>query len=184
MTKDSTLVERAMRLATRAHAGQARKESNLPYITHPFMVSLLLAKHGFSDTVLAAALTHDVLEDTPVTAAELEAELGPEVLALVQAVSYDESLSWEDQRTKYVADVRAASEDVKAISIADKIHNAQSFILGYEAQGKDMWKNFNRGRDKKIWFEEEMVTMLKETWQHPLVDQYAILVEEMKNLEY
>ena len=46
-----TLTEKAMRIATRAHAGQTRKESDLPYITHPFMVALLLQKYDFSEAV-------------------------------------------------------------------------------------------------------------------------------------
>ena len=55
MTDDSTLIERAMRLAARAHLGQTRKESNLPYLMHPSMVALMLARHGFGSEVLAAA---------------------------------------------------------------------------------------------------------------------------------
>lgn len=184
MTKDSVLLERAMRMAARAHLGQTRKESNLPYLMHPSMVALMLAKHGFNATVQAAALVHDVLEDTEVGEAQMLEVLGEEVVSLVKAVSYDDSLSWEDARVAYVEAVRLAPEGAKAISVADKIHNAQSLILGHQAQGKAVWSNFTRPRDKKLWFEEEMLKMLKESWQHPLVEEYGILVEELKALEY
>lgn len=184
MTKDSTLIERAMRLAARAHLGQTRKESNLPYLMHPGMVALILAKHGFGAEVLAGALVHDVLEDTEVGEIEMQEELGEEVLAFVKAVSYDQALSWEDARVAYVESVRKAPEGAKAISVADKIHNAQSLILGHQAQGKGIWSNFTRPRDKKLWFEEEMLKMLRESWRHPLVEEYAALVEELKALEY
>lgn len=184
MTQDSTLIERAMRLSARAHLTQTRKESNLPYLMHPSMVALMLARHGFASEVLAAALVHDVLEDTEVGEIEMGEELGQEVVALVKAVSYDPALSWEDARVAYIESVRQAPEGAKAISVADKIHNAQSLILGHQREGKSMWSNFTRPRDKKLWFEEEMLKMLRESWQHPLVDEYAVLVEELKALEY
>ena len=179
-----TLVEKADRLAERAHEGQTRKESNAPYITHPRAVARILEEHGFDDTAVAAALVHDVVEDTPLCLDDVRRELGDEVARLVEAVTYDDSLSWEGKREKYIEAVRQGPEGAKAISVADKIHNARSFIAGYGVQGRDMWKNFNKGRDKKLWFEEAMLKMLRETWQHPLVGEYAALIEEMKCLEY
>ncbi|MBP7770780.1 MAG: bifunctional (p)ppGpp synthetase/guanosine-3',5'-bis(diphosphate) 3'-pyrophosphohydrolase [Candidatus Pacebacteria bacterium] len=180
---EATLIEKAIRMATSAHEGQMRKDGP-PYIIHPVAVSLMLARHGFAEAVIAAALVHDVLEDTPVTADEMREELGQEVLGLVQTVSYDKTLSWEDQRIKYVEAVRAGSDGAKAISVADKIHNAESLLMGYQKEGKTMWSHFNRSRDKKLWFEEEMLKMLRESWHHPLVKEYAVLVEKLKNLEY
>lgn len=179
-----TLIEKADQLAARAHAGQTRKEKDVPYITHPRAVAALLQKHGFSDTVIAAALVHDTVEDTPVTMEEIRRELGDEVAALIEPVTHDDSLLWEEKKQKYIDTVRAASAEVKAISVADKIHNAESFLAGYEEQGKAVWKYFNRGRDKKIWFEEAVLKMLRETWRHPMVEEYAVLVEKMKKLEY
>lgn len=173
------IVERAARIAIEAHAGQMRKDGP-PYILHPFMVALLLEKHGFSDIVIAAALTHDVLEDTNVSEEELRAALGEEVVSLVKTVSYDKSLSWEDKRVKYIESVRQGSDGAKAICIADKIHNAESLLIAYEKEGADVWKHFNRGKDKKVWFESEMLKMFQEMWTHPLVEEYASLVEKME----
>jgi (p)ppGpp synthase/HD superfamily hydrolase len=178
-----TLIEKAIRMATSAHEGQMRKDGP-PYIIHPVAVTLMLAQRGFAEEVIAAALVHDVLEDTTVTAEQMRGELGPDVLELVQTVSYDKNLSWEDQRVKYIEAVRAGSEGAKAISIADKIHNAESLLMGYQKEGKAIWSHFNRDRDKKLWFEEEMLKMFKESWQHPLVNEYAALVEKLKALEY
>jgi (p)ppGpp synthase/HD superfamily hydrolase len=183
MSRNASLIEKALRLAFAAHEGQMRKDGP-PYIIHPVAVALLLAKQGFSDTVLAAALVHDVLEDTKVTPQELEAELGGDVLQLVELVSYDKTLSWEDQRKKYIETLRTAPPEAKAISIADKIHNAESLIMAHEKEGPTVWQHFNRGRDKKLWFEEAMLAMTQETWNHPLVDEYASVVERLKQLEY
>jgi len=178
-----TLIEKADHLAARAHEGQVRKEGGIPYITHPRAVAEILNAYNFPEQVIAAALVHDVLEDTTVTPEELRAELGDDVLRMVEELSYDKKLGWEAQREAYAEAVRAAPEGVKAISIADKIHNARSLVAAHAAAGPAVWQRFNRGKEKKLWFEDLMLNMFRETWQHPLVDEYAVLVEQMKALD-
>lgn len=178
------LIEKALLLALRAHEGQERKEQPIPYIVHPVEVALILAKHGFPDPVIAAALVHDTVEDTPVTLEDVRRELGEEVAALVAPVTHDDSLSWDDKKKAYVESVRGASEAVKAISVADKIANAESLIAAAGKQGTGIWAHFKRGRDKKLWFEHAMLDMLRESWQNPLVDEYAELVSAMDALPY
>ncbi len=181
-TRNHALLERAMLLAFRAHEGQTRKDAPTPYIVHPFEVGLILARYGFSDVVIAAALVHDTVEDTPVTLEDVRRELGDEVAAIVAPVTHDDTLSWEDKKRAYIEAVRAASEAAKAVSVADKIANAHSLLAAYAREGTAVWRHFNRGRDKKIWFENAMCAMLKETWMHPLVEEYARLVDEMNTL--
>ncbi len=178
-----TLTEKADQLAARAHEGQTRKGSNEPYITHPRAVAAILKAQGFGESVIAAALVHDVVEDTKTTLEDVRRELGEEVARLVELVTHDDTLSWEEKKQKYIDTVRTASAEVKAIAVADKIHNTQSFIAGYGIQGEKMWEYFSRSREKKLWFEEVMLTVLRETWEHPLVDEYAALVERMKALD-
>ncbi|MCA9339806.1 MAG: HD domain-containing protein, partial [Candidatus Saccharibacteria bacterium] len=104
-----TLTEKALRLATAAHKDQVRKSDGSPYITHPVMVGMLLKEYGFSEAVVAAGFTHDVLEDTSVTREELAAKLGEDVAVMVDGVSEDKDLSWEARKERYVAGVVAAS---------------------------------------------------------------------------
>ena len=73
-----TLIEKAFLAALEAHEGQERKDGP-PFIVHPVMVTLILAQHGAGERVLAAALTHDVLEDTRFGEDRLRKELGNEV---------------------------------------------------------------------------------------------------------
>jgi (p)ppGpp synthase/HD superfamily hydrolase len=177
-----SLLETATRIAVRAHASQKRKEGNLPYISHPVMVALKIAKYDFSDEVIAAALVHDVLEDTDFGAGNLKNELGEEVFEIVQAVTNDDTLSWEDKKLHYIETVRNGPEGAKAVATADKVHNMESLLLAYGEQGPAIWEHFNAGKEKKIWFEEEMLKMLKRTWQHPLVHEYQILLDELKSI--
>lgn len=183
MNQDISLIERAIRIAISAHGDQVRRNDGSPYFIHPLMVGFKLEKHGFSDTVVAAGIAHDILEDTDVTEDELREILGDDVVDIVTVVSHDDSLSWDDKKKGYVEQLRNAPEEAKAVSVADKIHNAESMVVTYKEIGGDIWKKFKRSKERKMWFEDMVLSMLKETWDHPMVDEYALLVEEMRNME-
>lgn len=176
----TNITEKALNIAILAHSGQVRKGDESPYVIHPVIVALKLAKYNFSDTIIAAALVHDVLEDTDFSAENLKAELGNEVLEIVESVSNDDSLPWEEKKKKYIETVRNGSDGAKAISVADKIHNMESLLSAYADQGEDVWKKFNRGKEEKMWFEREVLKMLKETWKHPLIEEYEGLLRQME----
>lgn len=180
---DIWILEKATQLAIKAHKNQKRKWEEVPFITHPFMVALKLAKCGFWDHIVAAALTHDVLEDTNYSAARFREELGEEVYKLVKSVSNDPTLPWEEKKLKYIETVKKGPEWAKAIAVADKIHNLEALLLAYENHWKDIWKLFNKWKNKKIWFEEKVLKMLRETWNHPMIDEYEMLLEIEKDLE-
>jgi len=185
MNGQTNLIEKAAKIAIFAHSGQKRKDSDTPYIIHPFMVALKLVKYNFPDTVIAAALVHDVLEDTGFKEERLRKELGDQVLAITKTVSEeikDKSLLWEERKKKYIEVLRNGSEGAKAVSVADKIHNLENFISAYKKQGPDLWKKFSRGKSKKIWFWKQVFKALKETWQHPLVDEYEKLLAQVEDL--
>ncbi len=183
MVPNTNLIEKAAKIAAQAHAGQMRKGDDTPYIVHPFMVAMLLQKNGFSDTCIAAALVHDVLEDTEYGADALRSALGDEVMAIVLTLTEDKTLPWEERKKKYIESVRQGSEEAKAVSIADKIHNLKSLLAMHAQKGSETWKAFNRGKEQKLWFEEAMLQMFKETWRHPLVDEYEGLVQKMRLLD-
>jgi (p)ppGpp synthase/HD superfamily hydrolase len=180
---EDNIIEKAVRISVMAHKNQIRKVDNLPYIIHPFMVALKLASYNFPEIVIAAALTHDVLEDTDFGEDRLRNELGDEVLEIVKAVTNDHSLPWEEKKKKYLETVRKGSEDVKAVAVADKIHNLESLLLAYKEYGPRVWKKFNASKEQKLWFENEVLRMLKETWQHPLIDEYEKLLVQIKHLK-
>jgi len=179
----TNIIEKALRMSAIAHNGQKRKEQDAPYIIHPVAVALLLAKNDFSDVVIASALVHDVLEDTSVTEEELKKELGEEVLSIVQSLSENMSIPWEERKTQYIETIRVGSENVKAVSVGDKINNAQSMLTAYEKIGPELWKVFHRGKEKQIWFYESHLDMLKKTWNNPLVNEYENLVQKLKTLD-
>lgn len=176
------LYQRALKVAIEAHKNQIRKHDGSPYVAHPIMVGRILERAGFSEVVVAAGLTHDVLEDTPITEPELRTMLGDAVVDIVAAVSEDQALVWEERKEKYVKTVVAGGESVWAVSVADKIHNAQDFIAFHAVSGPECWSVFNRDKEKKIWFEKLVHTELSKVWQHPLLDTYADLIRTLESL--
>jgi len=177
------IIEKAARIAIIKHKDQRRKDEDFPYIIHPFMVANKLAQNGFSDEVIAAGLVHDVLEDSDTSRHNLAQELGENIVNIVSEVTHDDSLDWEAIKEKYAKSIENISMEAKAVIVSDKIHNAENIMEAHKRLGSDLWKKFNRGKDKKIWFEELVLQSLKKSWEHPLIDKYESLIEEMKKLD-
>ncbi len=148
----SALVADALELAREAHAGQIRNGSGgMPYIEHPQAVAALLAEHGFGDDVLAAALLHDVVEDSETTVAALRERFGEPIAGLVATLSDDESI--EDYRTRkdeHRGRVAAADGDAFAIYGADKLTNVAMLRRTYAKQGEAIGDEFNVPLDLKL----------------------------------
>lgn len=176
----NNLIQNAAELAWKYHKDQTRKGDVSPYIIHPIMVSTILAKNGFGDETISAGYCHDLLEDTDCQEDELEKACGAEVLRIVKAVSNDKNLSdkkdWEKKKEKYIETVRAGGEKAIAVSIADKIANLYSFFDQYQKEGPSLWKKFNRGKEKKVWFEKAVLKMAKENWESPLLYELEKLI--------
>ena len=95
----SELVRGALEAAREAHAGQIRNGSGgMPYIEHPVAVADLLAEHGFGDEVLAAALLHDVVEESDAGVGEIRARFGEPVGGLVDALTDEEKIQPYERR--------------------------------------------------------------------------------------
>lgn len=178
----------ALRLALTKHGGRKRKGDNTEEMTHLLDISHLLYRKGERrGLVISAALCHDLLEDTSCTAEELREAMGDSVLAVVQSVTndltLDKSEQWETKKLEYIKSVEAGGEFAQLVSLADKIVNLQALKRAYEQQGPIVWKNFNRGKEKKLWFEESVYAMLAKNLENALLKQYRKLIDEMKEMK-
>lgn len=166
MTHAGFLVERALRVAARAHDGQCRKATDLPYFTHPAAVALILAKAGFHDEgLLAAALLHDVVEDTDCTLADLAGEFPAAVVTMVSELSETKHASdgsqrpWIDRKREYIERVSQSSRAVRAIALADKLHNLTTILFDLQS-GEPVWERFNAAPDRIFWYHETLIERL------------------------
>jgi myo-inositol-1(or 4)-monophosphatase len=143
---DQRLLVKAFRFALRVHAGQKRKGTDLPCILHPLGVAATVLAMGGDSQLAAAALLHDVLEDTPVGPAALRRAFPPRVARLVQAVSDDATQPWEQRKRRTVAKLRRAPHEVLTLSFADKLDNIRAIARDHERLGEAVWPRFSRPR--------------------------------------
>ena len=128
---DVALVNRAFEFSESAHRGQFRK-SGEPYITHPLAVASILSQWRLDAQGLAAALLHDVMEDTSVTKSELEKSFGKPVADMVDGVSKLDQIEFtsreEVQAESFRKMLLAMARDVRVILIklADRLHNMRT----------------------------------------------------------
>ncbi len=130
-TADLSLVDKAYRFSRLAHEGQ-RRRSGEEFIQHPLNVAMLLAELGLDLTTIAAALLHDVVEDTEVTLEQVRAEFGEEITTLVDGVTKLSRLRFQSRLEEQADNLRkmllAMVQDIRVILIklADRLHNMRT----------------------------------------------------------
>lgn len=155
------IINQAIIFATKAHEGQFRKATTIPYITHPYAVGMLLQKVNCSDEVIAAGILHDTLEDTETTFEELVEQFGSRVAELVLAVSEeDKTLPWEERKQRTIDALPQADINIVHIITADKLHNLRSIRADLEIHGEDVWKRFNREKSAQSWYYRNILKAL------------------------
>jgi GTP pyrophosphokinase len=137
--RDITQLQKAYVFAARAHKGQVRR-SGEPYLSHPLEVASMLADMQMDAVTLTAALLHDVLEDTDVTATDLQQEFGKDTAHLVEGVTKISLVQVSSPESRHAETIRkiilAMTDDLRVIFIklADRIHNLKT--LKYLAESK------------------------------------------------
>ena len=129
--EDISQLQNAYHFSETAHAGQFR-DSGEPYISHPLAVAGILAGWHLDSQALSAALLHDVVEDTTITKAQIQAEFGKSVAELVDGLSKLDKIEFETQEKAQAENFRkmllAMARDVRVILIklADRLHNMRT----------------------------------------------------------
>lgn len=169
-------VEYALYVALKAHEGQTRKDSaKTPYIVHPVSVALIVSRYTDSSDVLAAALLHDILEDTPFGAPQLRREFGPAVLRLVREVSEPRGeMSWAMRKESYLDGLAQVSHRALLIAAADKIANLRAMRSAYLVDGELLWQRFapQSTREQRLEFYRRVYHRIALAWPHcPLLEE-------------
>lgn len=147
------MVFEAIEFAARAHAGQVRKGTRLPYIIHPLSVARILIEQDQPDTTVVVGILHDTIEDTQVTREDIEADFGSEVADLVAAVSEpDKDLPWEDRKRGTLETIRSGPEAAVWVELADKLDNVRSLAADHARLGDRVWDRFRRPKKEQRWY--------------------------------
>jgi len=153
----------AIELAARAHHGQVRKGSEIPYLVHPLAVAGILIRANCPEHLVIAGILHDTLEDTPVTLEEIRLPFGREVADLVVALSEpDKKAPWEERKAHTIDHLeQMATLDMLLVSVADKLDNMRAIREGLESAGQAFWLRFNRPRENQEWYYQRLADVFE-----------------------
>lgn len=143
------VITKATVFAARAHDGTRRKGSGMPYILHPMEAACIVSAMTRRSDLIAAALLHDVLEDTPVTYEELREEFGENIADIVQMETEDKSKSWKERKGRTIEQLPLRDDSIKMVTLGDKLSNMRATYSDYKIIGDRIWERF-RVTDKKL----------------------------------
>lgn len=179
----SEKVLEALEFASVAHRNQLRKgPGDVPYISHPSAVGLILARAGFDDEVIIAGILHDVIEDTEFTYDDINNRFGEKIAGLVQDVSMDDNLPWKERKESYLNHLEKASVSALAVSAADLLANRVDMKFAL-VQHQDHWVlNEWKNPQASIMYDRKRVEIISSRLEHKLVDELREMVEEVAAL--
>jgi guanosine-3',5'-bis(diphosphate) 3'-pyrophosphohydrolase len=187
MNKDNMSVfEQAINYATRVHAGMTRKGSGVPYIVHPIEAAAIVSTMTTDEEVLAAAVLHDVLEDTDTEPEELETLFGPRIRRLVEDETENKRLgmpasqTWRLRKEETIRFLREqASWEAKVLALGDKLSNMRAVYRDIQILGDALWERFNE-KDKNMhaWMYSSVSEALSELSGYVVWQEYNWLIRE------
>ena len=183
---DTNLVDKAIIYAVNAHKGVPRRGRDFPYIVHPLEALTIVATMTSEPELLAAAVLHDVVEDTEFTVENIRAEFGDRVAELVDAETekHDHSRSkedsWLDRKKAALEDLKRAGRDVKIVALGDKLSNMRAIARDFARYGDDFWNQF-RAKDPQshAWRFRALVDAMSELKGLEAYEEFAQLVESV-----
>lgn len=173
MTALTERFARAVDYARTAHAGQTRKGTAIPYITHLLGVAALVLEFGGDEDQAIAGLLHDTLEDCgahhePIIRQHFGDRVADIVLACTDGTAEDKGThtdpeakrrNWLARKQAYLAHLAEASDDVLLVSACDKLHNARAIVQDIEGPtvGLAVFQRFKAGRSETLAYYESLV---------------------------
>ena len=179
------LLNKAIVFATNAHDGQFRKSTDIPYILHPVEAASIVGTMTTDDKILAAAVLHDVVEDTNTTVEQVKELFGDRVAHLVASESENkrENLpaesTWKIRKEETLAHLKTAPLEVKMITLGDKLSNIRAIHRDYLTLGDEVWNRFNQKDPKEhYWYYQSIADCLTELKGYPVYNEYCELISK------
>ena len=181
-------IANALSLAMKAHDGQKRKGTNIPYVAHPMGVAAIALDYGATEDQAIAALLHDVLEDGGAHFAPVIRErFGEAVLAIVEGCTdgvpdaQGKKADWKERKLQYLDHLARASDEIILVSGADKLHNARAIVSDLQSVGPTVFDRFTAGRDGTLWYYRKLAEIFSRRGA-PMAKQLDAVVAEMEKL--
>lgn len=152
-----SMIFRAIEFTAKAHNGQYRRGTKIPYIIHPLGVAKILIENSCSDEIVVAGILHDTVEDTSISLEDIRKIFGEKVANLVEGSSApDMSDTWESRKQHTIDLIKTAPMDLLMVECADKLDNIKSIREDYRKHGEAIWQRFNRPKDKQKWYYQSL----------------------------
>jgi len=174
----------AIDFAVKAHEGQVRKGTDLPYVTHPIAVGTILAGFGCSADLVVAGILHDCIEDADVTFDDIAKRFNYVVAEIVRNCSEpDKKAPWRTRKEHTIAHLKSTDDDACIVACADKLNNLLSNIRDYKVLGEALWDRFRAGKKEQIWYYSSLGQSFEgREMQHLIYKDYSACLSEFLQL--
>ena len=173
--------DKAVALALHDFRRVTRKASTVPYVSHLFAVTGLVAEAGGDEDQLVGAMLHDWLEDVPgASAATLEQDFGARVRRIVEGctdTTVHPKPPWHARKEAFIAKIATEPVDVKLVCCADKVHNATTLVRDLRLHGPKTLDRFTSGRDGTLWYYRAVADALGQGWDHWVLGELRAAVD-------
>ena len=183
---DHDIIAKAITFAVENHKGMVRKKTEIPYIVHPMEAAAIVATMTVDPNIIAAAVLHDVVEDTPITLESLRTEFNEIICNLVAEESEDkregqpESETWLIRKQEAIETLRNASVEAKMVALGDKLSNIRAMARDYRKNGEELWERFNQNDPKiQAWYYESLLEAFEDMSEFDAYKEYKARVEEV-----
>lgn len=177
-------VTHAVKFAADSFDGQRRKCSLQPAVLHGIEAGTIASTMTDDNEVIAAAILHDVLEDTPVTKEEMEIAFGTRITNLVLAETENKYRSlpaentWRRRKEEAISNLKSTNDVcVRIIYLSDKLSNMRSLYNDMILQGDIIWQQFNQKDPKQhYWYYSQIAEILVDLNEYPAWQEYVRLI--------
>ncbi|MDO4262177.1 MAG: HD domain-containing protein [Eubacteriales bacterium] len=181
------LYERAVVFAAAAHRGALRKGSRIPYLSHPVEAAAIVSEMTDDEELIAAAVLHDVVEDTDVTLQELAEYFGERIARYVSCETENKrreqspESTWMLRKQEMLTFLReTADRDAKMLALADKLSNLRSIERDVRSIGDRIWERFHqKAKEKHAWLYRQTAEALRELQDYPAWQEYDRLIRKV-----
>lgn len=148
---------------------QKRKGKDIPYITHPLTVGLILAHAGADEDVVIAGILHDTIEDSSpekkVSKEMIAERFGTHVAALVLSVTEeDQTRAWEESKKEALGHIAHFSHGSLLVKSADTISNVSEIMDDHRREGDDTFARFHASKERTVANYLEVTKRLLARW--------------------
>jgi (p)ppGpp synthase/HD superfamily hydrolase len=177
--------DEALAYAVAAHAGQTRKKSEIPYISHLLIVAGTALEYGANEDEAIAALLHDAVEDAggQARATDIRTRFGDRVAAIVLGCSHADTVPKPEssaRKREHLDRLRSERDpSVLFVCACDKLANVRSILKDHRALGDDVFGKFNVGKDETLAYYREFVDVLNTHATLPIVEELSRAVAEL-----